>query len=148
MKSPVSTFVSYVEDCTLHRWGILGCALHVPHLSHNPACLFQKDRSDQLSPIVEKRSRTSPSEPVNSQIWQEGQTLLDTYEVKGKLGEGGWARSTACTTMLGTWTWPSNSPKLEVVAQAGVETFVNEAQAWVDLGLASAYHHLSLCAQY
>ena len=96
----------------------------------------------QSSPIVEKRSRTSPSEPVNSQIWQEGQTLLDTYEVKGKLGEGG--MGTVYRVHHNAWNLDLalKQPKAEVVAQAGVETFVNEAQAWVDLGL---HPHITTC---
>jgi WD40 repeat protein/serine/threonine protein kinase len=96
----------------------------------------------QSSPVVAVRSRTSPSEPVNSEIWQEGQTLLDTYEVKGELGHGEFG--TVYRVHHKTWNidLALKQPKPDVAARAGVETFVNEAQAWVDLGL---HPHITTC---
>ena len=96
----------------------------------------------QSSPIGAVRSRTSPSESVNSEIWQEGQTLLDTYEVKGKLGEGGMGIVYRVHHNAWNLDLALKQPKAEVVAEAGMETFVNEAQAWVDLGL---HPHITTC---
>ncbi|MCD4673016.1 MAG: serine/threonine protein kinase, partial [Anaerolineaceae bacterium] len=96
----------------------------------------------QSSPVVAVRSQTSPSEPVSSEIWQAGQTLLDTYEVKGKLGEGGMGIVYRVHHNAWNLDLALKQPKAEVVAKAGVENFVNEAQAWVDLGL---HPHITTC---
>ena len=68
--------------------------------------------------------------------------MLDTYEVKGVLGEGG--MGTVYSVHHNAWNidLALKQPKPDVVAEAGVESFVNEAQAWVDLGL---HPHIATC---
>jgi WD40 repeat protein len=74
--------------------------------------------------------------------WQPGQVLLDTYEVKGKLGEGGMGIVYRVHHKAWNIDLALKQPKSDVVAKAGVETFVNEAQAWVDMGL---HPHITTC---
>ncbi|MCD4674239.1 MAG: protein kinase, partial [Anaerolineaceae bacterium] len=80
--------------------------------------------------------------PQTTAEWQPGQVLLDTYEIKGKLGEGGMGIVYRVHHNAWNLDLALKQPKAEVVAQAGVETFVNEAQAWVDLGL---HPHIATC---
>jgi WD40 repeat protein/serine/threonine protein kinase len=87
------------------------------------------------------KDETQPRFPTD-ESWSPGQVLLDTYEVKDVLGEGG--MGTVYRVHHNAWNLDLalKQPKPDVVAQAGVETFVNEAQTWVDLGL---HPHIATC---
>jgi len=75
--------------------------------------------------------------------WQPGQTLLDAYEVIGKLGEGGMG----LVYLVHHKSWNMNlavkQPKATLFAtQKGKEDFIREAETWVNLGL---HPHITSC---
>ncbi len=69
-------------------------------------------------------------------LWQPGQTLLDTYEVVGKLGEGGMGLVYRVHHKSWNMDLAVKQPKASLFAtQKGKEDFIREAETWVDLGL-------------
>ena len=121
---------------------ILCGRLYSPQVGDTGLCPACAPSIAQSSLSVSKRSQRSTLLNDGSTTWQEGQTLLETYEVKGVLGEGG--MGTVYRVHHNAWNidLALKQPKPDVVAQAGVESFVNEAQAWVDLGL---HPHIATC---
>ena len=121
---------------------ILCGRLYSPQAEDTGLCPACAPSIAQSSLSVSKRSQRSTLLNDGSTTWQEGQTLLETYEVKGVLGEGG--MGTVYRVHHNAWNidLALKQPKPDVVAQAGVESFVNEAQAWVDLGL---HPHIATC---
>ena len=78
-----------------------------------------------------------------SALWQPGQTLLDTYEVVGKLGEGGMGLVYRGHHKYWNMDLALKQPKASLFAtQKGKEDFIREAETWVDLGL---HPHITSC---
>jgi len=75
--------------------------------------------------------------------WQPGQTLLDTYKVVGKLGEGGMGLVYLVHHKSWNMDLAVKQPKATLFAtQKGKEDFIREAETWVDLGL---HPHITSC---
>jgi serine/threonine protein kinase len=80
---------------------------------------------------------TSPQE------WQEGDVILDLYEVKGEVGRGGLAAVYRVHHRRWNMDLAVKTPLPEALQKAGsLENFLREAQAWVDLGL---HPHIVTC---
>jgi len=78
-----------------------------------------------------------------SALWQAGQTLLDTYEVVGKLGEGGMGLVYRVHHKSWNMDLAVKQPKASLFAtQKGQADFIREAETWVDLGL---HPHITSC---
>jgi WD40 repeat protein/serine/threonine protein kinase len=76
-------------------------------------------------------------------LWQPGQTLLDTYEVVGKLGEGGMGLVYRVHHKSWNMDLAVKQPKASLFAtQKGKEDFIREAETWVNLGL---HPHITSC---
>jgi serine/threonine protein kinase len=68
--------------------------------------------------------------------WNEGDILLDLYEVLGVLGEGGMGKVYRIRHRAWNLDLAVKSPRPETIAQAGgKENFIREAETWVNLGL-------------
>ncbi|MHB2018417.1 MAG: protein kinase domain-containing protein [Candidatus Xenobia bacterium] len=77
--------------------------------------------------------RTAASIPVE---WEEGDVLLDLYEVKSLLGEGGMGKVYRIYHRGWDFDLAVKSPKEEFfLTEEGRETFIQEAETWVNLGL-------------
>src|SRR3954462_3139747 len=64
--------------------------------------------------------------------WQPGDVILDLYEVKGLLGEGGMGRVYRVHHREWDLDLAVKSPRPALLAQAGaVENFEREAETWV-----------------
>ncbi len=76
-------------------------------------------------------------------LWQPGQTLLDTYEVVGKLGEGGMGLVYQVHHKSWNMDLAVKQPKASLFATLkGKENFIREAETWVNLGL---HPHITSC---
>jgi WD40 repeat protein/serine/threonine protein kinase len=68
--------------------------------------------------------------------WEPGNVLLDLYEVKGLLGEGGMGRVYKVHHRVWGSDLAVKAPRSEVFAASdGKANFVREAETWVNLGL-------------
>jgi len=75
--------------------------------------------------------------------WQPDQTLLDTYEVVGKLGEGGMGLVYRVHHKSWNMDLAVKQPKTSLFStQKGKEGFIREAETWVNLGL---HTHITSC---
>jgi len=118
-------------------------------MSSDPDAASCADCSRLLSgePAIAKSNKAELVPPkVLSDItaeWQPGQVLLDTYEVKGKLGEGGMGKVYRVHHKSWNIDLAVKQPKAEVfVTQQGKRDFVREAKTWIDLGL---HPHITSC---
>jgi WD40 repeat protein len=86
--------------------------------------------------------QSQPLSDITSE-WRTGQTLLDTYEVIGKLGEGGMGKVYRVHHKSWNIDLAVKQPKAEIfTTQKGKEAFIREAETWVDLGL---HPHITSC---
>jgi serine/threonine protein kinase len=75
--------------------------------------------------------------------WIPGQVLLDTYEVKGLLGEGGMGKVFRVHHKSWNIDLAVKRPKPEIFSKAkGKEDFIREAETWIELGL---HPHITTC---
>jgi WD40 repeat protein/serine/threonine protein kinase len=75
--------------------------------------------------------------------WNEGDVILDLYEVTGLLGEGGMGKVYKVHHRGWNVDLAVKSPRPEIFAAAGgQENFVREAETWVNLGL---HPHIVSC---
>jgi len=89
------------------------------------------------------RSAPADAEAQVPAVWQVGDTILDLYDVTGKLGEGG--MGTVYKVHHRSWQvdLAVKCPKPALFAKAGGQTgFVREAETWVKLGL---HPHIVTC---
>ncbi len=89
--------------------------------------------SDPLSgPAMEPRS--------NENSWQPGQVILGTYEVKERLGKGGFG--TVYRVHHNTWNIDLAVKRALNLSEGSKTTFINEAEKWIDMGL---HPHIISC---
>ena len=68
--------------------------------------------------------------------WEVGDVILDLYEVKGVLGEGGMGKVYRVHHKGWNIDLAVKTPRPEIINKAGAkENFINEAETWVNLGL-------------
>ena len=75
--------------------------------------------------------------------WHKGDTILDLYEVRGTLGEGGFGKVYRVHHQGWNIDLAVKSPNAKALRRAGgVEDFTGEAETWMDLGL---HPHIVTC---
>ena len=75
--------------------------------------------------------------------WQKGQVLLDTYQVVGKLGQGGMGRVYRVHHNSWNMDLAVKQPLASIFTKPkGKADFIREAETWVDLGL---HPHITSC---
>ncbi|MCI0417350.1 serine/threonine protein kinase [bacterium] len=101
------------------------------------------------SPMIETRFATeSPeavvvSEEVALSEWNVGDVILDLYEIKELIGQGGMGKVFKVRHRGWNLDLAVKSPRVEIFSkQEGKTGFVKEAQSWVDLGI---YPHIVTC---
>jgi len=72
--------------------------------------------------------------------WKPGDLILDTYEVKGKLGEGGFGA--VYRAHHKSWNMDLAIKRALKLDQDNKQDFIDEAQHWIDLGL---HPHIISC---
>ena len=75
------------------------------------------------------------AEAAVAEEWKEGDVILDLYEVKGVLGEGGFGKVYRVRHKGWNIDLAVKTPRLDRLDEAGKENFRNEAETWVNLGL-------------
>ena len=74
--------------------------------------------------------------PESTPEWQVGDVILDLYEVKSVLGEGGMGKVYRVHHKNWNIDLAVKTPRFAILAKAGAkEDFVREAETWVNLGL-------------
>jgi WD40 repeat protein len=113
-----------------------------------PACGGEPGGTTPEAPDV-TQAASSPLAPLpggeESQAvfaWQEGDVILDTYEVKHIFDQG--AMGLVYRVHHRGWNidLAMKSPRAEIIAKYGEEDFIREANAWVELGL---HPHIVSC---
>jgi len=107
--------------------------------------MVQGEPSETLSQETTWEAEEKEVQPLRdvAGVWQPGQTLLDTYEVMGKLGEGGMGLVYRVHHNSWNMDLAVKQPKATLFAtQKGKEDFIQEAETWVDLGL---HPHITSC---
>ena len=101
----------------------------------------RQDQNEPLAPQPQETTWEAEEEEVQpvreiAGKWEPGQTLLDTYEVIGKLGEGGMGLVYRAHHKSWNMDLAVKQPKTSLFStQKGKEDFIREAETWVDLGL-------------
>ena len=98
--------------------------------------------NDDAKPRGQETEFASPSpvdlqaaEAAVGQEWKEGDVILDLYEVKGVLGEGGFGKVYRVRHKGWNIDLAVKTPRIDRLDEAGKENFRNEAETWVNLGL-------------
>jgi serine/threonine protein kinase len=105
-----------------------------------PDCTRLLSQGKPASPTPEPPAHHPPSEIPD---WQSGQVLLDTYEVKKLLGEGGMGKVYRVHHKSWDIDLAVKRPKPEIFSKAkGKENFIREAETWIELGL---HPHIATC---
>ena len=98
--------------------------------------------SDDPSARAQETEFASPSpvdleaaEAAVAQEWKEGDVILDLYEVKGVLGEGGFGKVYRVHHTGWNIDLAVKTPRIDRLDEAGKENFRTEAETWVNLGL-------------
>jgi WD40 repeat protein/tetratricopeptide (TPR) repeat protein len=73
--------------------------------------------------------------PGRSAGWQPGTVLLDRYEVRELLGEGGWGQVHRVHHRGWNIDLAVKSPRQELLAGGGAERFERECETWINLEL-------------
>ena len=92
-----------------------------------------------------------PARPVSSytpegrhgsdtNAWKPGQIILGTYEVKERLGRGGFG--TVYRVHHNTWNIDLAVKRALNLSEGSKATFINEAEKWIDMGL---HPHIIAC---
>jgi WD40 repeat protein/serine/threonine protein kinase len=72
--------------------------------------------------------------------WNEGDLIMDAYEVRGRLGEGGFGA--VYQVHHKAWNMDLAVKRALKLDEANKQDFINEAQHWIDLGL---HPHIISC---
>ena len=83
-----------------------------------------------LTPVDRKAAEAAVAEE-----WKEGDVILDLYEVRSVLGEGGFGKVYRVRHKGWNIDLAVKTPRLDRLDEAGKENFRNEAETWVNLGL-------------
>ncbi len=123
--------------------------------SDNPSVVFCSKHGGPATPSYSQthadKTKTEDKEakPVSQPIaditrpWQPGQTLLDTYEVIGKLGQGGMGVVYRVHHKSWNIDLAVKQPKADIfTTEKGRDAFIREAETWVDLDL---HPHITSC---
>jgi len=108
-----------------------------------PACSGIPINKPADPPAGEKlKAIRLPQDPLQAadNIWQPGQVILDTYEVKGELGKGGFGR--VYRVHHKGWNMDLAVKRALNLDEQGKQAFIDEAQKWIDLGL---HPHIISC---
>ena len=102
----------------------------------------ETESSDDLSAHALETALASQSpadlkaaEAAVAEEWNEGDVILDLYEVKGVLGEGGFGKVYRVRHKGWNIDLAVKTPRLDRLDEGGKENFRNEAETWVNLGL-------------
>jgi serine/threonine protein kinase len=98
------------------------------------------ERGGVVGPPVgstQEAGSTSPGIMVN---WKTGDLILDTYEIKGRLGEGGFGAVYRAHHQ--GWNMDLAVKRALNLDDANKQDFIDEAQKWIDLGL---HPHIISC---
>jgi len=115
-----------------------------PFETDDPEAAFCPRHAGQgkAAPITPKPDQTAP-EPGQGVDLKPGQTLLDTYQVIGLLGEGGMGKVYRVHHNGWNMDMAVKQPKPEMFKnQKRKADFIREAETWVDLGL---HPHIASC---
>jgi WD40 repeat protein len=82
------------------------------------------------------------AEAATEEEWQAGETILDLYEVKGVLGEGGFGKVYRVRHTGWNIDLAVKTPRIDRLDESGKENFRREAETWVNLGL---HPHIVSC---
>jgi len=96
-----------------------------------------------VPPAGEKQKAIQPAQdPLQAvdNTWQPGQVILDTYEVKGELGKGGFGR--VYRVHHKSWNMDLAVKRALNLDEQGKQAFILEAEKWIDLGL---HPHIISC---
>ena len=111
-----------------------------------PECthLLGGEKPISVAPEPASQAAVPPAQSLSAASeWQPGQILLDTYEVKGLLGEGGMGRVYRVHHPSWNLDLAVKRPKAEIFNKAkGKEDYIREAQTWIELGL---HPHICSC---
>jgi WD40 repeat protein len=104
-----------------------------------PACGGEPESSPLDKPEV-TQAVPLPSAPLPkregshaSSDWQVGDVILDTYEVKGELGQGGFGK--VYRVHHKSWNIDLAVKRSLKIEPGSRQSFIEEAEKWVDLGL-------------
>jgi len=100
-----------------------------------PIKKFPKNDVKKITIPIDKRE-LKDKEKIVSKIWKKGDIILDLYEIKGSLGEGGMGEVHKVYHKGWKIDLAVKRPKEEALDRAGgKEEFIDEAETWIDLGL-------------
>jgi WD40 repeat protein/serine/threonine protein kinase len=92
-------------------------------------------RRAQETVFAETPVDLSASEAAVAEEWKAGDVILDLYEVKGVLGEGGFGKVYRVHHTGWNLDLAVKTPRIDRMDEVGKENFRNEAETWVNLGL-------------
>lgn len=132
------------NDGNLFWWYGLETDEDIPDASMSPAQIGDYlgiPIPDHSKPVDDKEVFATLAAPDLTQSsgvieWEPGQILLDTYEVKGLLGEGGMGRVYRVRHLGWNIDLAVKRPKAELFTNPKVkDDFFREAETWIDLWL-------------
>jgi len=98
--------------------------------------LLLKDIGAVTIPPIEDKKILKAAEDAVPIKWNKGDTILNLYEVKDSLGEGGMGKVHKVYHRGWRIDLAVKRPKEEALERAGgKEDFIKEAETWIDLGL-------------
>ncbi|MBN2559617.1 MAG: protein kinase [Phycisphaerae bacterium] len=113
--------------------GIQAALKPAPALPSAPHRVEPTAEADQTMP---ERSQPVSAKDEGLTEWNEGDVILDLYEVKGLLGEGGMGKVHRVHHRGWDMDLAVKSPKASLFEdQTHKENFVRECETWIDLGL-------------
>jgi len=112
--------------------------------SDDPDEVFCPRHGKQASP-PQNQQRVQPKSPHTSRLpdtklWKPGDIILDAYEVKGKLGKGGFGQ--VYRVHHRGWNLDLAVKRALNLDESNKQTFIDEAEKWIDLGL---HPHILSC---
>mgnify|MGYP001136657384 CR=1 FL=1 len=119
-------------------------------LSDDPSVIFCSEHgvpSPTPSPMLQDLEKEQGqghdrSDPISRDLtqWQKGQVILDAYEIKGKLGRGGFG--VVYRVHHKSWNMDLAVKRALNLDESNKQTFIEEAEKWIDLGL---HPHIISC---
>ena len=102
----------------------------------NPESTIPPSATESTIPPSRPESTISPTDSSPAKPWKIGDTILDLYQVKGILGEGGMGKVYRLYHKDWDMDLAVKSPLAKfMTSQSAIENFVAEAETWVNLGL-------------